>query len=102
MAEAASRQAVGRAAHDDLDSGDVRVRVRARSLPELLGCDRGVDRHPEQHRRHAQAGLEQFIGSVFGAVWGAAVTLAIPHESFAMHGLALVVAVAPLTVLTTF
>ena len=49
-----------------------------------------------------KAGLEQFIGSVFGAVWGAAVTLAIPHESFAMRGLALVVAVAPLTVLTTF
>ena len=49
-----------------------------------------------------KAGLEQFIGSVFGAVWGAAITLAIPHESFAMRGLALVVAVAPLTVLTTF
>src|SRR3954453_4535396 len=49
-----------------------------------------------------KAGLEQFIGSVFGAVWGAAVTLAIPHESFAMRGLALVVAVAPLKVLTTF
>ncbi len=33
-----------------------------------------------------KAGLEQFVGSVFGAVWGAVVTLAIPHESFAMRG----------------
>src|SRR5215207_4533822 len=48
-----------------------------------------------------KAGLEQFLGSVFGAVWGAAVTLAIPHESVAMKGLALIIAVAPLTVLTT-
>lgn len=49
-----------------------------------------------------KAGFEQFIGSLFGAVWGAAVTLAIPHPSLFMLGLTLVVAVAPLTVLATF
>src|SRR5215212_479848 len=49
-----------------------------------------------------KAGLEQFVGSVFGAVWGAAITLAIPHRSLLMQSVALVVAVAPLAVLTTF
>jgi uncharacterized membrane protein YccC len=49
-----------------------------------------------------KAGLEQFVGSVFGAVWGAAVTLAVPHDGLVARGVALVIAVAPLAVLTTF
>jgi uncharacterized membrane protein YgaE (UPF0421/DUF939 family) len=49
-----------------------------------------------------KASFEQFIGSVFGAVWGAAITLAVPHQTPWMLGLALVIAVAPLAWLTTF
>src|SRR3954463_8317842 len=49
-----------------------------------------------------KASFEQFIGSVFGAVWGAAITLTIPHQTPWMLGLALVIAVAPLAGLTTF
>src|SRR3954453_22180416 len=49
-----------------------------------------------------KASFEQFIGSVVGAVWGPAITLAIPHQTPWMLGLALVIAVAPLAWLTTF
>src|SRR3954467_4723473 len=49
-----------------------------------------------------KASFEQFIGSVFGAVWGAAITLAVPHQTPWMLGLTLIIAVAPLAWLTTF
>ena len=49
-----------------------------------------------------KASFEQFIGSVFGAVWGGAITIVIPHQAPWMLGLALVIAVAPLAWLTTF
>ena len=49
-----------------------------------------------------KASFEQFIGSVFGAVWGAAITLAIPHQAPWLLGLTLIIAVAPLAWLTTF
>jgi uncharacterized membrane protein YccC len=49
-----------------------------------------------------KAALEQFIGSISGAIYGAAIALAIPHQSPLMLGLALVLAVAPLTILPTF
>jgi hypothetical protein len=48
-----------------------------------------------------KAALEQFIGSICGAVYGAAIALVIPHQSPVMLGLALVLAVAPLTILPT-
>src|SRR5690242_15419301 len=43
-----------------------------------------------------KASFEQFIGSVFGAVWGGAITIAIPHQTPCILCLTLVVAVAPL------
>jgi uncharacterized membrane protein YccC len=49
-----------------------------------------------------KASFEQFIGSVFGAVWGGAITIVIPHQTPWMLSLALVIAVAPLAWLTTF
>src|SRR3954470_24847645 len=49
-----------------------------------------------------KASFEQFIGSVFGAVWGGAITLAVPHQTPWMLGLTLIIAVAPLAWLTTF
>src|SRR3954469_13146590 len=49
-----------------------------------------------------KASFEQFIGSVFGAVWGGAITILIPHHTLWMLSLALVIAVAPLAWLTTF
>ena len=49
-----------------------------------------------------KASFEQFIGSVFGAVWGGTITIAIPHQTPWILGLTLVVAVAPLAWLTTF
>lgn len=49
-----------------------------------------------------KAGLEQFLGSVFGAAWGALITLFVPHNSSFALGLTLVVSVAPLTLLTAF
>ena len=48
-----------------------------------------------------KAALEQFIGSISGAIYGAAIALAIPHQSPLMLGLALVLAVAPLAILPT-
>src|SRR3954467_9838101 len=49
-----------------------------------------------------KASFEQFIGSVFGAVWGGAITIVIPHQTPWMLGLAPKRAVAPSAWLTTF
>jgi uncharacterized membrane protein YccC len=49
-----------------------------------------------------KAALEQFTGSLCGAVYGAAVAFAIPHQTPAALGLALVIAVGPLAVLATY
>jgi uncharacterized membrane protein YccC len=49
-----------------------------------------------------RAALEQFTGSLCGAIYGAAVAFAIPHQAPVALGLALVIAVGPLAVLATF
>jgi len=49
-----------------------------------------------------KAALDRFIGSLCGAIYGAAVALAIPHGGPLSLGLALVVAIAPLAVLAAF
>jgi uncharacterized membrane protein YccC len=46
-----------------------------------------------------KAAFERFMGSVCGAVYGGAVALTIPHDSTLLRAVALVVAVAPLSVL---
>jgi uncharacterized membrane protein YccC len=46
-----------------------------------------------------KAALDRFIGSVFGAVFGSAVALAVPHQDFGGRVLALIVAVAPLSIM---
>ncbi|ACL59260.1 FUSC family protein [Methylobacterium nodulans] len=45
-----------------------------------------------------KAALDRFLGSVLGAVYGGAVALAIPHQGGVASAIALVVAVAPLSV----
>src|SRR5690348_1060357 len=49
-----------------------------------------------------KAALDRFVGSVFGAVYGGAVAFAIPHDAGAGRAVALVVAVAPLSVMAAF
>lgn len=46
-----------------------------------------------------KAAFERFVGSVWGAIYGGAIAFAIPHENEFTRALALVVAVAPLSVL---
>jgi uncharacterized membrane protein YccC len=43
-----------------------------------------------------KAGLDRIVGTAAGALWGVAVTLAVPHHATWTLGLALAVAVAPL------
>jgi len=45
-----------------------------------------------------KAGVDRFVGSIGGAVWGVAVVLVLPHEGAANRVVALGVAVAPLAV----
>lgn len=49
-----------------------------------------------------KAGMEQFLGSIFGAIWGATIANLLPHDSTLTLGLTLLAAVAPLTLLTAF
>src|SRR5215218_8010002 len=49
-----------------------------------------------------KAALEQLIGSLCGAVYGAAIAFAVPHHTLVTLGLALIIAVGPLAVLATF
>src|SRR5712691_767339 len=44
-----------------------------------------------------RAMLDRFIGTIGGAGWGVAVTLALPHPTVLSTGLALAVALVPLT-----
>jgi uncharacterized membrane protein YccC len=46
-----------------------------------------------------KATLDRFLGSLGGAIWGVAVSLAIPHAQILSLGLALTVALAPLSLL---
>jgi uncharacterized membrane protein YccC len=48
-----------------------------------------------------KAAFERFLGSVFGAIFGSAIALAIPHQHAPSQALALVLAVAPLSFLAT-
>jgi uncharacterized membrane protein YccC len=47
-----------------------------------------------------KAGIDRLIGSFAGAIWGVAVTLAIPHKGIPALGLALVVALGPLALVS--
>ena len=47
-----------------------------------------------------KAGIDRLIGSFAGAIWGVAVTLAIPHHGISTLGLALVVALGPLALVS--
>ena len=47
-----------------------------------------------------KAGIDRLIGSFAGAIWGVAVTLAIPHHGIPALGLALVVALGPLALVS--
>ena len=49
-----------------------------------------------------KAAADRFAGSVFGVVYGGAVAFAIPHQGGASMALALVVAIAPLSLAATF
>ena len=49
-----------------------------------------------------KAALDRFIGSICGAVYGAAVAIAIPHGGPLLLGFALVIAIAPLAVLAAY
>ena len=49
-----------------------------------------------------KAALDRFIGSLCGAVYGAAVAIAIPHGGPLLLGFALVIAIAPLAVLAAY
>ncbi len=49
-----------------------------------------------------KAAFDRFIGSVFGAVYGAAIAFVIPHEHALARAAALVVAVAPLSFMAAF
>jgi len=49
-----------------------------------------------------KAGINRLIGTVGGAVWGAAVSILIPHNDVLTLGAALLAAIAPLAVVTGF
>jgi uncharacterized membrane protein YccC len=49
-----------------------------------------------------KAMLDRFIGTIGGAGWGVAVTLAIPHQSVLATGFALAVALVPLAAVAAF
>ncbi len=49
-----------------------------------------------------KAGLNRLIGTIGGAVWGALVAGLLPHNTPAALGLAMLVAIAPLSVVTAF
>jgi uncharacterized membrane protein YccC len=49
-----------------------------------------------------KATFDRFIGSLGGAVWGVAVSLAIPHTTTLMLGVAMTVGLAPLALVAAF
>lgn len=49
-----------------------------------------------------KATLDRLVGTLGGAVWGVAVSGAIPHAGIVSLGIALTVALAPLTLLAAF
>jgi uncharacterized membrane protein YccC len=49
-----------------------------------------------------KAMIDRFIGTIGGAGWGVAVTLALPHQSVLSTGLALAVALVPLAAVVAF
>jgi uncharacterized membrane protein YccC len=49
-----------------------------------------------------KAGIDRLVGTVGGAIWGAIIAILIPHTSPAPLGLALLLAIAPLAVMTGF
>ncbi len=49
-----------------------------------------------------KAMIDRFVGTIGGAGWGVAVTLAIPHQSMLATGLALAVALVPLAAVVAF
>jgi uncharacterized membrane protein YccC len=49
-----------------------------------------------------KTGIDRLVGTVGGAVWGAIIAVLIPHTSHAALGAALLLAIAPLAVVTGF
>jgi uncharacterized membrane protein YccC len=49
-----------------------------------------------------RAGINRFVGTVGGAIWGAVVALTVPHNEPAIIAVALLLALAPLSILTAF
>jgi uncharacterized membrane protein YccC len=49
-----------------------------------------------------KAGIDRLVGTIGGAVWGAIIAILIPHTSHASLGAALLLAIAPLAVVTGF
>jgi len=49
-----------------------------------------------------KTGFDRMLGTLGGAVWGAIVALAIPHDEIASLALAVAVAIAPLALLVAF
>jgi uncharacterized membrane protein YccC len=49
-----------------------------------------------------KAGIDRLVGTVGGAVWGAIIAILIPHTTPGALGLALLLAIAPLSVVTGF
>jgi uncharacterized membrane protein YccC len=49
-----------------------------------------------------KAGIDRLVGTIGGAIWGAIIAILIPHNSPAMLGAALLLAIAPLAVVTGF
>src|SRR4029077_16344459 len=77
------------------------------ALAELLHLPQGywavltsVSIMPGRGGGSLKAGVDRLVGSFAGAIWGVAVTLAIPHHSVAALTLALVVALGPLALVS--
>jgi uncharacterized membrane protein YccC len=49
-----------------------------------------------------KAGIDRLVGTIGGAIWGAIIAILIPHTSPAPLGAALLLAIAPLAVVTGF
>src|SRR5262249_37848111 len=49
-----------------------------------------------------KTGIDRLVGTVGGSIWGAIIAILIPHTSPAALGAALVLAIAPLAVVTGF
>jgi uncharacterized membrane protein YccC len=49
-----------------------------------------------------KASLDRFFGTIGGAVWGVAVSVAVPHATVPMMGLALAITLIPLAIVVAF